>query len=32
MLDLSKIQAIGFTPTDWRDDLKKYIENEKENS
>jgi dTDP-4-dehydrorhamnose reductase len=31
-LDLSKIQAIGFTPTDWRDDLKKYIENEKENS
>jgi dTDP-4-dehydrorhamnose reductase len=32
MLDLSKIQAIGFSPTDWRDDLKKYIENEKENS
>jgi dTDP-4-dehydrorhamnose reductase len=32
MLDLSKIQSIGFTPTDWRDDLKKYIENEKENS
>jgi dTDP-4-dehydrorhamnose reductase len=31
-LDLSKIQAIGFTPTDWHDDLKKYIEREKEKS
>jgi dTDP-4-dehydrorhamnose reductase len=29
--DLSKIQAIDFVPTDWREDLKKYIEKEKEN-
>jgi dTDP-4-dehydrorhamnose reductase len=31
-LDLSKIQSLGFKPTDWREDLKKYIEKEKENS
>jgi dTDP-4-dehydrorhamnose reductase len=31
-LDLSKIHALGFTLTDWHDDLKKYIEKEKENS
>jgi len=28
-LDLAKIQSIGFTPTDWHEDLKKYIEQEK---
>jgi dTDP-4-dehydrorhamnose reductase len=32
ILDLSKIQALGFKPTDWRDGLKKYLEKEKENS
>jgi dTDP-4-dehydrorhamnose reductase len=32
MLDLSKIQALGFEPTDWRESLKEYIEKEKENS
>jgi dTDP-4-dehydrorhamnose reductase len=32
VLDLSKIQAVGFTPIDWHEDLKKYIEKEKENS
>jgi dTDP-4-dehydrorhamnose reductase len=31
-LDLSKIEATGFKPTDWRDDLKEYIKKEKENS
>jgi dTDP-4-dehydrorhamnose reductase len=31
-LDLSKIQKLGFTLTDWHEDLKKYIEQEKENS
>jgi dTDP-4-dehydrorhamnose 3,5-epimerase len=30
--DLSKIEATGFKLTDWREDLKKYIEKEKENS
>jgi hypothetical protein len=29
---LSKIEATGFKSTDWREDLKKYIEKEKENS
>lgn len=28
VFDLSKIEATGFKPTDWREDLKKYIENE----
>ncbi len=27
-LDLSKIEATGFVPQDWREDLKKYIEKE----
>lgn len=27
-LDLTKIEATGFKPTDWREDLKKYIEKE----
>lgn len=27
-LDLSKIEATGFTPTDWREDLKTYITSE----
>lgn len=27
-LDLSKIEATGFTPTDWREDLKTYIASE----
>jgi dTDP-4-dehydrorhamnose reductase len=31
-LDLSKIQKLGFTLTDWHEALKKYIEQEKENS
>jgi dTDP-4-dehydrorhamnose reductase len=30
VLDLSKIQAVGFTPTDWHEDLKKYIQKEME--
>lgn len=30
-LDLSKIQAIGFTPTDWREGLKAYLMKEMEN-
>jgi dTDP-4-dehydrorhamnose reductase len=30
-LDLTKIQALGFKPTDWHEDLKKYIDKEKEN-
>lgn len=30
--DLSKIQALGFKSTDWREDLKNYIEKEKERS
>lgn len=29
-LDLSKIEAIGFTPSDWRQDLKSYIAIEQE--
>jgi dTDP-4-dehydrorhamnose reductase len=32
VLDLSKIENSGFTPTDWREDLKAYIQKEKENS
>jgi dTDP-4-dehydrorhamnose reductase len=31
-LDLSKIQKIGFEPNDWREDLKAYVQKEKENS
>ena len=27
-LDLAKIQSVGFTPKDWHDDLKNYIEKE----
>jgi dTDP-4-dehydrorhamnose reductase len=30
VLDLSKIQAVGFTPIDWHEDLKKYIQKEME--
>jgi dTDP-4-dehydrorhamnose reductase len=32
VLDLSKIENAGFTPNDWREDLKTYIAKEKENS
>lgn len=28
-LDLSKLQAIGFTPTDWQEDLRQYISKER---
>ena len=28
VFDLSKIKSIGFNPTDWREDLKQYIEKE----
>jgi dTDP-4-dehydrorhamnose 3,5-epimerase/reductase len=28
VLDLSKIEATGFKPTDWKEDLKKYIQKE----
>lgn len=30
-LDLSKMEQLGFKFTDWRDDLKEYVEKEKEN-
>lgn len=32
MLDLGKIEATGFKPVDWKEDLKNYISNEKEKS
>jgi dTDP-4-dehydrorhamnose reductase len=32
VLDLHKIEAAGFVPSDWRNDLKIYIQKEKENS
>jgi dTDP-4-dehydrorhamnose 3,5-epimerase len=28
LLDLSKIEGIGFKPNDWRDDLREYINKE----
>lgn len=28
VLDLAKIESTGFTPTDWKEDLKKYIQKE----
>jgi dTDP-4-dehydrorhamnose 3,5-epimerase len=28
-LDLSKIQSVGFTPRDWKENLKEYVEKEK---
>jgi dTDP-4-dehydrorhamnose 3,5-epimerase len=31
-LDLTKLEATGFKPTDWREDLKEYIRKERENS